>query len=106
MSNQNNLEIEKLINIVCAQTNYGKEEALYKLEIHGFDYMKVIREYVSSSKKKEEIKNPVKSLNQEIYKQIRYKLDESSLQYSKNNPIKIDQVISNFKESEIKKNNY
>jgi hypothetical protein len=39
-------------------------------------------------------------VNQEIYKQIRLKLDNSMREYREKNPINIEQVVTNFKESE------
>jgi hypothetical protein len=41
----------------------------------------------------------VKSVNQEIYKQIRYSLDSSMREYREKHPINVDQVINNFQES-------
>ena len=38
----------------------------------------------------------------EIYKQIRYKLDASMKEYRDNNPIDINHVVENFKESDEK----
>lgn len=104
MSSLSNLEIEKFVNIVYGQTNYSKEESLAKLYETNFDYMKIIRNYIVSSKQKEH-DHSVKSVNQEIYRQLRYKLDDSSLQYHKRNPIQLEHVISNFKENEIKRQN-
>ena len=98
------LENEKFINIVCSQTNYNKVEAFNKLSENNFDYVKVIRDYIKTNKNNQHT-NKVKSINQEIYKQIRYNLDQSSLQYQKKNPIQLNQVVSNFRESELKNTN-
>ena len=97
-------ENEKFIHIVCSQTNYNKAEAFNKLCENNFDYVKVIRDYIKTNEKEQNI-NKVKSINQEIYKQIRHNLDHSSLQYQKRNPIQLNQVVSNFRESELKNTN-
>ena len=49
------------------QTDYTKEIALEKLKEFNYDYMAVIRSYLGTNNKKEKSK----SLNQEIYSQIR-----------------------------------
>jgi hypothetical protein len=48
--------------------------------------------------KKEE--NKVKSVNQEIYRQLRTKLDSSMKEYREKNPINMEQIVENFKESD------
>ena len=59
--------LEKYIPIVCSQTNYKKEEAEEKLEKWNGDYIKVIKDYLNITNK-----TPIKkTLNQEIYKEIR-----------------------------------
>ena len=90
-------DINRHINIVMSQTNYTEEQAREKLKLFNCDYMKVLKEYMGINEKPPE---QVKSLNQEIYKQIRTKLDSSMKEYREKNPINIDQVITNFKESE------
>jgi hypothetical protein len=42
----------------------------------------------------------MKSVNQEIYRQIRTNLDRSMQEYRTKNPINMEQVITNFQESE------
>ena len=88
------LHVEK----VMSQTNYTKEEALEKLKLFNCDYMRVLKDYMGIPDKKETSK--IKSVNQEIYKQIRLKLDNSMREYREKNPINIEQVVTNFKESE------
>ena len=95
-------DINKHLDIVLKQTNYSKEEAIVKLKLFNCDYMKVLKDYIGIVNKNEE---KPKSLNQEIYKQIRTKLDLSMKEYREKNPINIDQVISNFNESEKRKEN-
>ena len=47
----------------------------------------------------------VKSVNQEIFKQIRINLDNSMKAYREKNPINMEQVIDNFNESDERKKN-
>ena len=77
---------EKIITIICNQTNYDMDTAKEKLLLFNNDYIQVIKDFLNIPEKKE----PIKSLNQEIYKQLRYKLDESietinKINYSKLN---------------------
>lgn len=77
---------EKVIHIICNQTNYDVNTAKEKLLLFNNDYILVIKDFLNIPEKKE----PIKSLNQEIYKQLRYKLDESietinKINYSKLN---------------------
>ena len=67
------------IDIVLRQTNYTKEIAIQKLEQHNNNVIDVIKEYMGV--KPSEKKLPMKSLNQEIYRQIRVKLDTSMDEY-------------------------
>ena len=67
------------IDIVLRQTNYTKEVAIQKLEEHNNNTINVIKEYMGV--KPTEKKAPIKSLNQEIYRQIRIKLDTSMDEY-------------------------
>ena len=69
----------KNIDIVLRQTNYTKEIAIQKLIEHNNNTINVIKEYMGV--KHTEKKAPIKSLNQEIYKQIRIKLDTSMDEY-------------------------
>jgi len=79
---ENNLD--KHIELILRQTDYTKETAIKKLQLHNNDHLSVIKEYMgvpSSTEKKE----PIKSLNQEIYRQIRTKLDKSMREYREKN---------------------
>jgi hypothetical protein len=62
------------------------------------DYMRVLKDYMGIPEKKENQK--IKSVNQEIYRQIRTTLDSTMRDYREKNPINIDQVITNFQESD------
>ena len=88
----------KHVSIVMSQTNYTQEEAIEKLKLFNCDYMMVIRDYMGIPEKKSEPK--VKSVNQEVFRQIRMTLDSSMKAYREKNPINVEQVIENFKESD------
>jgi hypothetical protein len=98
-----NDDINEHLKKVMSYTNYTEEEAREKLQLFNCDYMKVIRDYMGILDKKEE-KN-VKSVNQEIFRQIRTKLDTSMREYREKNPINIEQVIDNFNESDKREKN-
>jgi hypothetical protein len=70
--------MDENIQLILRQTNYTEEQAKQKLIEHNNDTMKVIREYLGIAEKKA---LPVKSVNQEIYKQLRYRLDETMRDY-------------------------
>ncbi len=93
----NNDDVDKYVKIVMTQTNYTEEEARQKLQLFNCDYMRVLKDYMGIPEKKE-VK--AKSLNQEIYKQIRTKLDSSMKEYREKNPINMEQVVTNLQESE------
>lgn len=93
-----NDDLDKHVEKVMSQTNYTKDKAIEKLKLFNCDYMRVIKDYMGIPEKKEDPK--IKSVNQEIYKQIRLKLDTSMREYREKNPINIEQVVTNFKESE------
>jgi hypothetical protein len=61
------------IAIIRGQTNYTEAECVRLLEEHKGDYICVIKKYMGISTVKKE--PPIKSVNQEIYKQFRHKLD-------------------------------
>ena len=89
---------EKFVLQIMSQTNYSEEVARKKLKEHNNDYMKVLKEYMGIPEKK--AVETVKSVNQEIYKQIRSSLDQTMKEYREKNPINIDQITNNLQESE------
>tara|TARA_B100000902_G_scaffold384345_1_gene424389 strand:+ start:610 stop:846 length:237 start_codon:yes stop_codon:yes gene_type:complete len=64
------IDIEKLLNTIVTQTDYSKELAIEKLKEFNYDCMSVIRDYLGTNIKKD----THKSLNQQIYKEIRHHL--------------------------------
>jgi hypothetical protein len=91
-------ETDDLVKKVLAQTDYTEEKALAKLQEFNYDLFRVLKDYMGIPEKKAETK--IKSINQEIYKQIRYTLDSSMREYREKNPVNIAQVITNLSESE------
>ena len=94
-----NDDISDLVAKVMSQTNYDEETAKLKLGEMGFSVIRVLKDYMGiPDVKSEQIK--VKSVNQEIYKQIRYTLDSSMREYREKNPVNMDQIITNLQESD------
>ena len=71
-------KIDDRVEIIMRQTDYTEAIANEKLKEFNYDHMAVIRSYFGIPEKKE---LPVKSVNQEIYKQLRYKLDSNMRNY-------------------------
>jgi hypothetical protein len=82
MSNISLVETDKInekIQVILRQTDYTEEVALEKLKDNNFDEIKTIKSYFGIEEKKP---SQIKSVNQEIYKQIRYKLDSNMRDYN------------------------
>jgi len=71
-------EIKKKIDIITRQTNYTELEASEKLNEYSYDHIKVIKHFLGIPEKKEIIT----SVNQEIYKQLRLKLDKNMREFN------------------------
>lgn len=74
------VDIESKVKIILGQTNYSELEAREKLIDCNHDEIMVIRQFFGLAEKKVP---PISSLNQEIYKQIRLKLNTSIQDYNK-----------------------
>lgn len=72
-------QITEKVQIILRQTDYTEEKAIEKLKENNFDELKVIRSYFGIPEK---TNKPIKTLNQEIYKQIRYRLDSNMRDYN------------------------
>ena len=70
--------IHEKIQKVIRQTDYNEDTAREKLSENGFDEIATIKAYLGITEKKAPT---MKSVNQEIYKQLRYKLDGSMRDY-------------------------
>jgi len=79
----NNDVLNDRIQIVMRQTTYTADVALEKLKELNFDHLKVIKAFMGLPEKKTET---IKSINQEIYKQIRIKMDTSMAEFNAKNP--------------------
>lgn len=66
----------QIVEMIIRQTDYTKEEAIEKLKKHNNNYLQVLKEYMNDEKVTEK-KEESKSLNQNIYSNIRNFLDNS-----------------------------
>ncbi len=72
-------QIEEKIQKILRQTDYSETIAREKLTEFNYDEIAVIRSYFGITEKKAPAQ--VKSVNQEIYKQLRHKLDSNMKDY-------------------------
>jgi hypothetical protein len=79
MEKTDTLKEDELVQMVLRQTNYTENEAKDKLKEFNNDVILVIKSYFGITEKKAPEK--VRSVNQEIYKQFRLKLDSSMKEY-------------------------
>jgi hypothetical protein len=75
---------DKSIQIILSQTTYNEVVAIEKLKQFDNDHIKVIRDFMGLPDKKED---KVRSVNQEIYKQIRKSLDASMSEFREKNQL-------------------
>ena len=78
---ENIICIDEQIQIIMRQTDYSETTAKEKLVENNYDHLTVIKKYFGIPDKKETHINK-KHLNQEIYKQIRFKLDKTMRDYN------------------------
>ena len=71
-------QIDEKIQKVMRQTDYSENMAREKLKEHNFDEISTIKSYLGITEKKP---LPVKSVNQEIYKQMRSRLNSNMKDY-------------------------
>jgi hypothetical protein len=77
------------IQMIMRQTNYDENTAREKLEEMN-DPIKVIKDFMGIVEKP---KPATKTLNQEIYRQIRYRLDDSIRDFNKKQDTKLKEEI-------------
>ena len=70
-------ELQDKVDTVCRQTNYTSEVAIQKLEEHNNNVMNVIKDYLGVSRQTQK----PKSLNQQIYTELRGFMDDIQTQY-------------------------
>ena len=88
-------EIEEKINVIMRQTDYDEQTSRDKLNECKYDHIKVIKKYLGITEKK--APPTQKSINQEIYKQLRHKLDDSMKSYLEKQEEKLKGEIANIK---------
>ena len=71
-------KIDEHVQIIMRQTDYTEEITKEKLKEFNYDHIAVIKSYLGVTEKKTQ---PIKSVNQEIYKQLRYRLDGNMRNY-------------------------
>ena len=71
-------QIDEKIQKVMRQTDYSENIAREKLKEYNFDEIATIKDYLGITEKKI---IPVKSVNQEIYKQLRSRLNSNMKDY-------------------------
>ena len=68
---------KEIVKLVCRQTDYTEEVAQSLLEENKYNYMKIIKEWITPPSNKEGAEDsPVKSLNQRVIGEIRNFMDE------------------------------
>jgi lysyl-tRNA synthetase class II len=72
-------DINNKVQIILRQTDLSENVAREKLKEANFDHILVIKNFLGITEKKA---LPIKSKNQEIYKQLRYKLDSSMREFN------------------------
>jgi hypothetical protein len=92
--------MDEKINKIMAQTTYTYDEAKEKLNYFEGDFMKVLKDYMGIKCEPSNKNAKIKSVNQEIYRQIRHTLDNSMKEYREKNPLDMEQITNNLKESE------
>lgn len=84
-------ETQEKINIILRQTNFTEQDAREKLLENNGDHIKTIKMYLGIQDKKEK---KLASVNQEIYRQLRHKMDNSVRDYNNKQKEKLAQEIS------------
>lgn len=79
MQNTNINDYFEKIQKILRQTNYSEQIAFDKLQLFNNDEILVIEDYLGIKPKLE----PIKSINQAIYKEFRYKLNDAMCDYNK-----------------------
>jgi len=72
-------DIRHLCEVVQRQTNYTIDEISDKLIEHDYDHMNIIKEYMGVNVAKP---YKIESIHQEIYKQMRHKLDAATKDFN------------------------
>ena len=92
------------IETVLRQTTYTEAEAEAKLLLWNNNPIQVIRDFMGIPVVQNKSNNKPLNLQQEIYKQIRTKMNSSMKEYNDKNPINVNKVIEHFNENEQNQN--
>ena len=93
MEFEDKVATQEKINIILRQTNFTEQEAREKLTENNGDHIKTIKKYLGIEEKKAP---EVKSVNQEIYRQLRHKMDNSVRDYNNKQKEKLaDEIEKN-----------
>jgi len=84
-------EASEKIQLIMRQTDYNEDVASEKLMTYNDDPIKVIKEYMGIVEKP---KPAPKSLNQEIYRQLRHRLDDSMRDFNSKQDEKLKHDIA------------
>jgi hypothetical protein len=84
--------MDEQIDIIMRQTNYSREECIEKLQNNNMN--DIIKEYLGISLQPSSTRK--KSLQQEIYYQIRTQLDSSVKEFNKKQNEKLEKEINDF----------
>ena len=84
--------MDEQIDIIMRQTNYSREECIEKLQNNNTN--NIIKEYLGISLQPPSIRK--KSLQQEIYYQIRNQLDSSIKEFNKKQNEKLEKEINDL----------
>jgi len=98
--NKIRVDLQRLVEVVMRQTTYNAQEAEEKLRQFGMNPIDVVRDFMGVNVKAPKTDTVTKSLNQEIYRQIRQKLDVSSIDYLRKNPVDVQKVADHFAQQE------
>lgn len=83
-------KIAEMCDIISRQTEYTMDQIKDKLIEYNYEHIDVIKEYMGIEKEKP---RPIKSINQEIYKQIRLQLDAGIREFNKKQHEKITEEL-------------
>jgi hypothetical protein len=72
---------EDKINLIMRHTIYNREESIQKLKEFNNNEMNTIKAYMEIKETPTDANTDIKSINQEIYKQIRLQLNKTDSQY-------------------------
>jgi predicted DNA-binding protein (UPF0278 family) len=72
---------EDKISLIMRHTMYSRQESIQKLSECNNNEMHAIKSYMEIKEPETEHINNIKSINQEIYKQIRLQMNKTNMEY-------------------------